>query len=37
MCFLLKDDGGGSNVRSRAKSHDSGSHDHGVTVISITS
>ena len=30
--LLLKDDVGRSRVRSRAKSHDPGSHDHGITI-----
>ena len=33
VCLLLKDDVGGSYIRSRAKSYDLGSHDYGVTLV----
>ena len=32
VCSLLKDDVGGSRGKSRARSHDPGSRDHGVTI-----
>ena len=32
VCLLLKDDVGESRIRSRAKSNDLGSHDHGITI-----
>ena len=32
VCSLLKDYVGGSRVKSRAKSHNPGSHDHGITI-----
>ena len=35
VCLLLKDDVGGLRIRSRARSHNHGSCDHGVTVINF--
>ena len=32
VCSLFKNDVGGSRIRSRARSHDFRSHDHGVTI-----
>ena len=32
VCLLFKDDIGGSRIRSRAKSHNPGSRDYGVTI-----
>ena len=33
ICSLLKDDVGGSRIRSHTKSNDLGSPDYGVTII----
>ena len=35
VCLLLKDNVGGSRVRSHAKSHDFGSHNHGVLLANF--
>ena len=35
VCLLFKDDVGGSRVRSRARSHNHRSCDHGVTFSTL--
>ena len=33
VCLLLKDDVGGSYIKSRVRSHDLGSCDHGIIML----
>ena len=33
VCLLLKDDVGGSRIKSRAKLHNPGSCEHGITYL----